>query len=141
MFIYIIVFILFIIVSLFIYGFILNYISTKKHNEFKEKLEGKSLFFYTDKKDYIEINNFVIQNLDKNIIQIKLIQDKVLSIFDTDKIHRFINHEKLKEFPITINIINRKVEQKSFLKEYKLVTKQKLESITVLNEITNWYKK
>ncbi|MDI9309313.1 MAG: hypothetical protein QM535_03765 [Limnohabitans sp.] len=88
--------IILLIAILFIYGFVVEKISKKKHNDFKKTLEGKSLYISTNKRDFQKLNHKVIHTLNADIICVELAGGKVKSIYDTDKIHRFINYEQLK---------------------------------------------
>lgn len=131
---------LLILVLLFAYIYLINKISAKKHNDFKKKLEGKSLYITTNKKGFQSINNQIIEKLDKEIIYIVLLAGKVKSIYDTDKIHRFISYEKLKKFPITLKIVNQNVIYKSFYDDFKQATKDEVYEGILQNKIIDWYK-
>ncbi len=131
---------LLILVLLFTYVYLINKISTKKHNDFKKKLEGKSLYITTNKKGFQSINNQIIEKLDKEIIHIVLLAGTVKSIYDTDKIHRFISYEKLKKFPIALKIINQNVIYKSFYDDFKQATKDEVHEGILQKKIIDWYK-
>ncbi|WP_136666918.1 hypothetical protein [Flavobacterium sp. H122] len=128
------------LVLLFIYVYIINKISEKKHNDFKKRLEGKSLYIFTNNKDFRNLNNQIIQKLDEEIILIELENGKVKSIYDTDKIHRFINYEKLKKFPITIKIVDHNIIYKSFYADFKQAIKDESHEEILPVMIINWYK-
>jgi hypothetical protein len=132
--------ILFLLILPFIYGFITAKISEKKHNDFKKKLEGKSLYITTNKKDFQNLNSHIIQKLDEKIICIELNTNKVKSIYDTDKIHRFINCEKLKKFPIALKIVNQNIIYKSFYDDFKETYKIERYDVILQEKIINWYK-
>nr|WP_294937856.1 hypothetical protein [uncultured Flavobacterium sp.] len=93
---------LLLIALLFIYGFISDKISEKKHREFKKKLEGKALFITTNKKDFESLNYRILQKLDKEIIHVKLVNGRVKSIYDADKIHRLISLKNQKSFQLQL---------------------------------------
>ena len=131
--------VIFFIIILVIISVIIDKISSKKHNDFIKTLEGKSIFFSTNKQDFKVINNYVLQNLDENIIQIELYSEKVKSVFETQKIHRFISREKLKKFPIGVKIKNHNVYIHSFNLIYKQAFKETITKETVFASIQEWF--
>ncbi len=132
-------FILFLIV-LFIIAciFVIEETSNLKHKKFLKSIEGKCLYFSTNKLDFNEINKFVIQNLNKDIIQIVLDSNRVKSIYDTDKIHRLIHKENLRKFPMGIKVVNGKVYSQSFYHIFKN-SKDINKEIFILNFVQKWY--
>ena len=127
------------IILLFIYGYILDLISAKKHKSFLESLNGKSLYISTNKKDFSDLNELLITKFNQDIIQVKLIAGNVNSTFDADKIHRLISQEKLKNFPIAIIVKNNKLIHKSFYSDFKIWSKEVNKADLAYKKITEWY--
>ncbi len=115
--------------------------SKQKHKKFLTHLEGKFLYLSTNKKGFKKYNDAIKLQLSKEIIQIDLIDSKINSIFDTDKIHRLISKEKLKDFPIAIKVKNGVVIKTSFHKDFLILEKtddEEKQKDLLLN-ILKWY--
>ena len=116
-------------------------ISEIKNNKFKKTLNGKFLYFTSNNEDFEQINSEISQRYCKEIIHIEISGNKIKSIYDTDKIHRLINKEELKHFPLFAKISSEKLSYLSLRSLIKTVKNKSGDINEIYFFIDEWFEK